>query len=128
MADLRGEADRVLAATDDLRELRQRLAELDAERAEVERKIEARLARIGTTSPSEASGPKSATDQVFAYLRLHPNTIYTAADIAREWKVRGERDINNIRTALSRLHAKKKITRLSFGRYTLRSQPARHNS
>jgi uncharacterized protein involved in exopolysaccharide biosynthesis len=54
MADLRVEADRGLAATDDLRELRKRLAELDAERAEIERKIEARLAQIGTSSPSEA--------------------------------------------------------------------------
>jgi beta-phosphoglucomutase-like phosphatase (HAD superfamily) len=125
MADLRVEADRVLEVTDDLRALRTRLAELDAERAEVERKIEARLAQIGTTSPSDASEPRSAADHVFAYLRLHPNTICTAADIAREWKVRSERDINNIRTALWRLHAKKKIARISFGRYALQSHPAR---
>jgi hypothetical protein len=125
MADLRAEADRVLAATDDLRELRKRLTELDAERAEIERKIEARLAQIGTSSPSGAIEPRSATDHVFAFLRLHPNTMYTAADIAREWKLTRENDMNNVRSALWRLHAKKKIAKISFGRYVFRSQPTR---
>jgi len=121
MADLRAEADRVLEATDDLRELRKRLAELDVERAEVERRIEERLAQIGTTQPSDASEPRSTADHVLAYLRRHPNIIYTAVDIAREWKLTREGDINNIRSALWRLHDRKKIGKISVGRYILRS-------
>ena len=125
MADLRAETDRVLEATDDLRQLRERLAELDAERAEVERKIEERLAQIGSASPTDADEPHSIVDHVLVFLKRHPNTIYAAIDIAREWKLTSEADVNNVRSALWRLHSRRKIEKISFGRYILRSKLAR---
>ena len=122
MVDVRAEADRILEATADLGELRKRLAELDAERAAVEAKIQQRLAQVGALGPVESKAPVSAADHVMAYMRLHPDTIITAVDIARDWKVTSVAHINNIRTALSRLYARGKLEKISVGRYLLRSR------
>ena len=117
MADVRAEADRILQATADLGELRKRLAELDAERAAVEAQIQQRLAQIGTVGFGESRAPVSTVDHVLAYMRNHPDTIITAVDIARDWKITSNRDMNNIRTALSRLYARRKLKKISVGRY-----------
>lgn len=122
MANVRAEADRILEVTADLGELRKRLADLDAERAAVEAQIQQRLAQIGALGPVESKAPVSSVEHVLAYMRLHPDTIITAVDIARDWKITSNADMNNVRTALSRLYARRKIEKLSFGRYLFRSR------
>jgi len=122
MADVRAEADRILQATADLGELRKRLAELDAERAAVEAAIQQRLAQIGALGFVESRAPVSSVEHVLAYMRNYPDTIITAVDIARDWKITSNADMNNIRTALSRLFARRKIEKISVGRYVFRAR------
>ena len=120
MADVRNEADRVLQTTSDLRVLRDRLAELDAERVALEQKIQQKLTEVGGVPAEDTGQPRSVVEEVFAFLRRHPNTVYAAVDIARELSVTSHADVNNLRSALWRLNARRKIEKVSFGRYILK--------
>jgi uncharacterized protein involved in exopolysaccharide biosynthesis len=121
MADVRAEADRVLQITAELGDMRKRLAELDAERAELEQRIKERLLQLGR---SEKEGePRSIADHVLAHLRRNAGTVYSALAIANEWQFTRTSDINNVRAALHRLHARRKIDKVSFGHYVVRNAP-----
>ena len=119
MADVRVEADRILKATADLRELRKRLAELDAERAALEKTIQDRMAQLGMGESLDPGDNPTLADRILAFMKRNPTTVYGAPDFAREWRMK---DISSLRSAFRRLHDRGKVTRLSYGRYILKGR------
>ena len=120
-------ADRVLEATEELRELRGRLAELDQERAAIETRIETLLGEIAgkALSPQEAAAaeppkpvPVNTCDKILQTLNESPDQEFTATQLYRIWKEKRRSSLPGFYSALSRLTAQKKIRRVRFGRYS----------
>ena len=121
-------ADRVIEATGELQELRSRLAELDAERAVVEKRIESLLAEIGTATHSAAPAAGSTfsirrhaseattSEKIISMLENKPDGIFNTLDIAKRWN--DVRRIDVYRSALSRLSSQGKIRRIRQGWYS----------
>jgi len=125
---VRATADRVIEATGELRELRSRLTELDAERASVEKRIQNLLAEIGVATrpdvPTASETPRRhwrrepviTSEKILATLEENPDTAFNTLDIAKRWN-----DISGIdafRASLSRLTAQGKIRRIRHGWYS----------
>jgi hypothetical protein len=132
--------EHVLEAVADLRDLRNRLAELDEERTMIEERIRRRLVEIAGAASTTAGGEPDAAPPNSA---LHPGMtsplvnatlasrgrvletvksahgrVITAPDIAAAWGRTGdESTINSIRAALSRLAAAGKIRKVGYGKY-----------
>ena len=118
VADRLTAAERVLQAARSLGELRNRLAELDRERAVVWQKIEQKLAEISGAPPPRRilqTEPSTLSEHILAVIDGDPGTIFTAMDFASRWKAS---EVNNYRSTLGRLEARGKIRRVSPGRYT----------
>lgn len=125
-------ADRVLEATEELRELRGRLAELDQERTAIEERIEVLLGDIAgkakPSAPEEAPQPQpepkpvpvNTCDKILETLTANPEQSFTATQLYTVWHDKGWSSLQAFYSALSRLTKQKKIRRLQFGRYSLR--------
>ena len=119
---LRSTADSVLQATERLQRLRGRLAELDQERAAVEREIGDVLKSIASAAatPVEPAtpAPVKTAEKILATLKANPEMSFTALDLERMWNAKGGATLIGFRAALARLATKKKIARVKFGKYS----------
>ena len=125
MSHLLTSVEQVLEATEDLRSLRNRLAELEAERREVEEKIQQRLAQIAGATGSDVSSNRTSEEstipqRILAVMQREPDAVFTAMDFATRWHANSDRLINTYRAALSRLSRRGKINRVGFGRYVVK--------
>ena len=103
----------------ELAQLRQRLAELDAERAKLQTQINACMQRIAATTAREAPPPANGPLVHRILYVLRSNRAFTLApmDIAQHLGLVRVADLENIRVHLSRMCQKGWIRRVSHGRY-----------
>jgi hypothetical protein len=122
--------DQVVALAGEVAELRQRLVQLDAERATIEREIADRVSRIAEAAvaavtpaqPVPAAQPVQVSDEPMALstailyvIRRSPDTVFTAPEIARQLQMTDSDSA--IRTHLARMAKDRRIARVSFGKY-----------
>jgi len=128
---VRDDLDQVVTLAGEVDALRQRLAQLDAERLTIEGQIADYVNRIGAaagtigTSPPAASPAAAQTDEwkdpmalsaaVLYVLRRNREKAFTALEIAGILKMT---DFHGaIRTHLSRMAKDGRVTRVRFGKY-----------
>ena len=118
--------DQVVTLAGELADLRQRLAQLDAERVTIEGEIADRLNRIALatgavrTPPPAASAadePMALSAAVLYVIRQSPEKVFTALEIAGILKMTDFRSHSAIRTHLSRMAKDKRVKRVRFGKY-----------
>jgi hypothetical protein len=117
--------DQVVTLAGELADLRQRLAQLDAERITIEGQIADRLNRIalatGVQTPppaaSAANEPMALSAAVLYVLRQSPEKVFTAPEIAGILKMTDFHTRGAIRTHLSRMAKDKRVKRVRFGKY-----------
>ena len=122
--------DQVVTLAGEVAALRQRLAQLDAERATIEGQIAEYVNRIAAaavavgTPPSataaaapaaEWKDPMPLSAAVLYILRRNPERVFTAVEIAGMLKITDSEGA--IRTHLSRFVKKRLVARRSFGKY-----------
>lgn len=103
-----------------LRELRDQLDKLDAERAAVKRQIDECMAQMGTARESEPKSepmPQGMANQIRWALRRHRDRPLAPIDIAAELRLTSEADIANVRTLLARMQRDGRARRVAHGRY-----------
>ncbi|HKS21675.1 MAG TPA: hypothetical protein VJZ76_02665 [Thermoanaerobaculia bacterium] len=99
-----------------LRELRELLDKLDAQRAEVKREIDECMAQMGAARDDEPM-PQGMTEQIRWALRHHPNRPLAPSDVATMLRLTSERDIGNVRTLLARMARDGRARKVAHGRY-----------
>jgi DNA-binding transcriptional MocR family regulator len=120
-------AEKVLEAADELRELQRRMAELDAERATVEKRIQVLLKEIRqaagaepearpASAPADTTSPQLTSEKILSTLRRNPGQSFTAVDLMTAWN--DGTPIEAWHTALSRLAARGMIRRKRQGFYS----------
>jgi outer membrane protein TolC len=109
----------VIDESAELTQLRQRLAQLDAERAQVQTQIDACMQRIAATTSREAPPPASSplVHRILFILRSNRAFVHSPLDIAQRLGMLRSADLENIRVHLSRMRQKGWIKRVSHGRY-----------
>lgn len=118
--------EKVLEAADELRELQRRMAELDAERTTVEKRIQVLLKDIRqataakaegrpTAASAEAAPPQLTSEKILSTLRRNPGQTFSAVDLMAIWN--DGTPIEAWYSALSRLVARKMIRRKRQGSY-----------
>jgi len=102
-----------------LQQLRQRLAELDAERAQVQTQINACMQRIAATTSREVPPPANTplSHHILFVLRSNRAFALSPIDIAQRLGMHRSADLENIRVHLSRMRQKGWINRVAHGRY-----------
>jgi hypothetical protein len=125
--------DHVIEVSRRLLQLRERLAQLDGERAEIEAQIAHCLSDISTTAaqapaaariPAVAQAPAPAVldhrhllpDRVLSLLNHYPERSFGAFEIAQELGSLGGE--TNIRMVLARMAKDGRVVRVSYGRYS----------
>jgi hypothetical protein len=124
--------DEVVTLAAEVAALRQRLAQLNAERATIEGQIAGYVERIAaaaaaagtpaTPSPAAAQSverddPIPLSAAVLLVLRRSPETAFTAVEIGSILNMNDYDDLGNIRTHLSRMAKDRRAKRVSFGKY-----------
>jgi hypothetical protein len=128
--------DQVVTLAAEVAALRQRLAQLNAERVTIEGQIAGHVDRIaaaaaaaGTPSPAaspaaaqtvERDDPMPLSAAVLRVMRRSPETAFTAVEIGGILQMTDYRDFGNIRTHLSRMAKDGRARRMSFGKYKAR--------
>lgn len=113
---MRDTAQHILDLSARLRELRELLDKLDAERAEVKRQIDECMAQMGAAGDDEPM-PKGMTEQIRWALRRHPNRPLAPIDISTMLRLTSERDVGNVRTLLARMARDGRVRKVAHGRY-----------
>jgi hypothetical protein len=110
---------RVIDDGERLRKLRERLAEIDAERARIHEEITAQMQRISATTGGVVPPPPNTplAHQILWLLKSHPNLALSPADVAHKLGLERRNEIENIRVHLSRMREKGWIKRIAHGRY-----------
>ena|SRR5436305_12388785 len=124
--------DQVVTLAAEVAALRQRLAQLNAERATIEGQIAGYVERIAaaavaagtpsTASPAaaqtiERDDPIPLSAAVLLVLRRSPERAFTAVEIGSMLNMNDYDDLGNIRTHLSRMAKDRRAKRVSFGKY-----------
>jgi hypothetical protein len=137
--------DDVIDATLSLRDIRNRLAELDEERSALESKAQRLLEKVAGTAasalrpeavPANArklprgslttfvnhfvspdAGRASLTDRIIQFMAVDSSLEYGATELAAAMGLSGESVVNTIRGTLSRLANENRIRRARYGKY-----------
>jgi hypothetical protein len=128
--------NQVVALAGELTALRQRLAQLNAERGIIEGQIAGYVDRIaaaaataGTSWPAASPTPAQTVERddpmplsaaVLSVLRRSPETALSAVEIGAILNMNDYADFGNIRTHLSRMAKDGRASRVSFGKYKAR--------
>jgi len=115
-------ADAVQRVIDDgvqLQKLRARLADLEAERANVQREINACMQRIASTAGGVVPPPANlkVSQQILWVLKSDHSRAFAPADVAQKLGMTRTNDLENIRVHLSRMRDQGTIKRIAHGRY-----------
>ena len=105
--------------TDQLAKLRARLAEIDAERAQINAQINATMQRIAAVVNREVP-PAAHTPlvhHILWILRSNRALSLSPTDVAQRLGMTKNSQLENIRVHLSRMRAKGWIKRVAHGRY-----------
>ncbi len=121
-ATMHGMADAVQRVIDDgvqLQKLRERLADLEAERARVEGEIAACMQRIAATAGGVVPPPANMkiSQQILWLLKSHRDRAFAPADVAAQLGLTATNELENIRVHLSRMRDNGTIKRIAHGRY-----------
>lgn len=111
--------NRVLVISRQMQELRERLVQLDAERAEVQQQIAVCMEQLAQLSNGQVLPPRgsSLSSQVLWALRRHPDRAMAPLDIAAMLNIRGRAELTNVRVLLSRMARDGRARRVGHGRY-----------
>jgi hypothetical protein len=124
--------DQVVTLAGEVVALRQRLAQLDGERATIERQIadcvnRIAAAAIAAVSPAVPAQQGAAQGELVALsaailsiFRGNPEKIFTPLEICRILQMTNRRDRSAIRTHLSRMSRDGRVAKPSFGKYRAR--------
>lgn len=127
--------NQVVALAGELTALRQRLAQLNAERVILEGQIAGYIDRIAAAAVAGASAPVAIpaavqtvqrddpmplSAAVLSVLRRSPETALSAVEIGAVLNLNDYADLGNIRTHLSRMAKDGRARRVSFGKYQAR--------
>lgn len=117
------DVDQVIDLSQRLRELRDRLVELDRERAEVQREIDSHMNQLAATTGDRHLPLRSdATmrEQILAIFRRNPDRRLSASDIDEAFGGRlNLADLANVRTLLARMAKGQVLVRVRQGVYRL---------
>jgi len=108
---------RILDLSARLRELRDQLDRLDAERAAVKRQIEECMAQLGTVRGDGEPMPDGMANQIRWALRRHRDRPLAPIDIAAMLRISSEADVANVRTLLARMARDGRARKVAHGRY-----------
>jgi response regulator of citrate/malate metabolism len=115
--------DEIVELSAPLGKLRERLAQLDAERAAVQADIDRRVAALATLTNKHflPIGPDATIrEKLHALFKSDPQRRLRATDIAEIFGYRYENDIENVRRALARMVKAGILNRVQHGQYALR--------
>ena len=109
----------VLDVSQKLGELRQRLDQLNAERAAVEGQIAACMEQLASTASSQVMPPLGSglTEQILWVLRKHRDHAMSPLDIAGLLNITGYQQLTNVRVRLSRMWRDGRVRRVGHARY-----------
>lgn len=110
---------RVLDVSRQLDELRERLEQLDAERAGVQEQIAACIEKLALTAGRAVMPPpgSSMSAQVLWALQRHPDRPLAPMDIAGMLNIHQKQELTNLRVLLSRMGRDGRARRVAHGRY-----------
>jgi septal ring factor EnvC (AmiA/AmiB activator) len=108
---------KVLDLSARLRELRDQLDKLDAERAAVKRQIDECMAQIGTARGESEPMPEGMANQIRWALRQHRDRPLAPIDVAAMLRLTRDADIANVRTLLARMGRDGRARKVAHGRY-----------
>ncbi|HEX7190493.1 MAG TPA: hypothetical protein VF381_02870 [Thermoanaerobaculia bacterium] len=110
---------RVIDDGERLQKLRARLADLNAERANVEKEIQACMQRIAATAGGVVPPPANTkvSQQILWVLKSHRDRALAPADVAQKLGLTRMNELENIRVHLSRMRDRGLIKRVAHGRY-----------
>jgi hypothetical protein len=107
---------RVLDLSARLRELRDQLDRLDAERASVRQQIDACMSQLGARGEGEPM-PEGMANQIRWALRRHRDRPLAPIDVAAMLRLTSESDVANVRTLLARMARDGRARKVARGRY-----------
>lgn len=108
---------RVLDLSTKLRELRDHLDRLDAERAAVQKQIEECMSQLGAVRGSSEPMPQGMANQIRWALRRHRDRPLAPIDVAGILRFNSGADIANVRTLLARMARDGRARKVAHGRY-----------
>jgi hypothetical protein len=108
---------RVLDLSARLRELRDQLDRLDAERVVVRRQIEDCMAQLGPAPGNDEPMPSGMSNQVRWALRRYRDRPLAPIDVAGMLRLSSEADIANVRALLARMARDGRARKVAHGRY-----------
>ena len=111
--------NRVLDVSRQMHELRERLGQLDTERASIQQQIGVCMEQLAMTAGGHVKPPphSSMSEQVLWALRRHPDRPLAPMDIAVMLDVRGKQALTNLRVLMSRMGRDGRARRVGHGRY-----------
>jgi hypothetical protein len=109
----------VLDVSQKLHELRQRLDQLNAEKAVVEGQIAACMEQLAATASSQVMPPMGSglTEQILWVLRKYRDHAMSPMDIAQALNISGYQPLTNVRVRLSRMWRDGRVRRVGHARY-----------
>jgi len=109
----------VLDVSQKLHELRQRLDQLNAERAAVEGQIAACMEQLASTASSQVMPPPGSglTEQILWVLRKYRDHGMSPMEIAQALNITGYQPLTNVRVLLSRMWRDGRVRRIGHARY-----------
>ncbi|SRR5258708_7466038 len=109
----------VLDVSQKLQELRQRLVQLDTERAAIQEQISVCMGKLASTAGGQVMPPASSglTNQILWALRRFQDRALAPMDIAGILNLHSAGDFTNVRVLLSRMSRDGRVRRVAHGRY-----------
>ncbi len=109
---------RVLDISVRLRELRDQLDRLDAERAAVQQQIDVCMSQLGEARRAESEPmPQGMANQIRWALRSHRDRPLAPIDIAAMLRLTSGAAVANVRTLLARMARDGRARKVAHGRY-----------
>lgn len=108
--------NRVLTISTRLRELRDQLDRLDAERSTIQRQIDECMSQLGAAREGEPM-PNGMANQIRWALRKHRDRPLAPIDIADMLRITSLSDVANVRTLLARMARDGRARKVAHGRY-----------
>jgi hypothetical protein len=100
-----------------LRELRDHLDRLDAERAAVKQQIDECMGKLGSVRGESEPMPDGIANQIRWALRRNPDRPLAPMDVAGMLSPTREVDVANVRTLLARMARDGRARKVAHGRY-----------
>lgn len=113
------EVQHVIHDSEQLQQLRARLAAIDAERAQIQSQINAAMQRIAAVVAREVppAPHMPLTHHILWILRSNRAFALSPTDVAQRLRMTSRSQLENIRVHLSRMRQKGWIKRVGHGRY-----------